>query len=241
MSTVSEHYNRVLADIYSWMFGGFDSGIAKNTEFFKNHQISPISSKIAVDIGAGCGFQSIPLAQLGFTVTAIDIEPKLLSELKNHGDKLPIVAIADDLINFEQYISDRPELIVCMTDTVLHLESKEQVILLLQKVFASLEEKGKFIITLRDLATELSELERFISVKSDAQRIFTCFLEYEPDTVKVHDLVYQKDGDNWQLNKSFYRKLRLSKQWLDEQIKSMGFAQVESDIDRGLITVIATK
>ncbi|GAB4534327.1 MAG: hypothetical protein Tsb0014_20410 [Pleurocapsa sp.] len=134
MSTVSEHYNQVLANVYSWMFGGFESGVDKNLEFFKKHHIRPTGSKIAVDLGAGCGFQSIPLAQLGFSVTAIDLEPKLLSELKNNAGELPIVAIADDLINFEQHIQGQPELFVCMTDTVLHLESKEQVILLLEKV-----------------------------------------------------------------------------------------------------------
>ena len=35
----------------------------------------------AVDLGAGCGFQAIPLARLGFAVTAIDLDRKLLAEL----------------------------------------------------------------------------------------------------------------------------------------------------------------
>ena len=43
--------------------------------------ITPARSGRAVDLGAGCGFQSIPLARLGFAVTAIDIDRKLLDEL----------------------------------------------------------------------------------------------------------------------------------------------------------------
>lgn len=74
MSTVNQHYSQVLADVYSWMFGGFESGIQKNHEFFKNHKIKSVGSGIAIDLGAGCGFQSIPLAQIGFSVTAIDLE-----------------------------------------------------------------------------------------------------------------------------------------------------------------------
>ena len=214
MSTVNQHYSQVLADVYSWMFGGFESGIQKNHEFFKNHKIKSMGSGIAIDLGAGCGFQSIPLAQIGFSVTAIDLEKKLLSELKENSENLPIITIQDDLINFEQYISSKPELIICMTDTILHLESKDKVTLLFNKVFSSLEENGKFIMTLRNLSTELSELDRFIPVKNDEKTIFTCFLEYESTTVKVHDLVYQKERDSWKLNKSFYRKLRLSKHWI---------------------------
>jgi hypothetical protein len=128
-----------------------------------------------------------------------------------------------------------------MTDTIVHLESQARVTLLFEKVFASLEDKGKFIMTLRDLSTELSELDRFIPVKSDENIIFTCFLEYEPNTVKVHDFVYKKDNDSWKLNKSFYRKLRLSKQWIDKQLEAIGFSEIESSIDKGLITAIVTK
>ena len=241
MSTVNQHYSQVLADVYSWMFGGFESGIRQNYEFFQHHQISPISSGVAVDLGSGCGFQSIPLAQMGFYVTAIDLSLKLLDELKENSGELPIATVKDDLMNFDRHIHSKPELIVCMTDTIVHLESKDRATLLFRKIFSQLEEEGKFIMTLRDLSTELSELDRFISVKSDATTIFTCFLEYESTTVKVHDLVYQNDSDGWKFNKSFYRKLRLSKNWIDEQLREAGFSKIESNIDKGLITAIATK
>ena len=241
MNTVEKHYDRVLADVYSWMSGGFESGIQKNLEFFKQHKISPIGSGKAIDLGAGCGFQSIPLAQLGFSVTAIDLSQKLLDELIENAEKAAITTIQDDLINFDRHLDYQPELIVCMTDTILHLESTDKVSSLLEKVFASLPDKGRFIITFRDLAAELVELDRFIPVKSDAETIFTCFLEYEPDTVKVHDLVYRQQDDAWQLHKSFYRKLRLSQHWIEERLENIGFQQIDSQSDRGLVTVIVTK
>ena len=104
-----------------------------------------------------------------------------------------------------------------------------------------MEEEGKFIITFRDLSLELTELDRFIPLKSDRQTIFTCFLEYEPDTVKVHDLVYQYEEDNWKLKKSFYRKLRLSKQWVCKRLEEVGFKTIDSHITNGLITIVAVK
>jgi hypothetical protein len=127
-----------------------------------------------------------------------------------------------------------------MTDTILHLGSQDLVSSLFRKVFSSLEKNGKFIITFRDLSAELLELERFIPVKSDEQTIFTCFLEYEPNTVKVHDLVYQKDNNVWKLNKNFYRKLRLSQQLVNQQLVDIGFINVESNLEGGLVTVVAT-
>ena len=62
MVTVKEHYNNVLSDIYSWMYGGFDKRIARNRKFFQERQIEPNSSGITIDLGSGYGFQSIPLA-----------------------------------------------------------------------------------------------------------------------------------------------------------------------------------
>ena len=241
MATVKQHYAEVLSDVYSWMLGGFDRGISKNVRFFEQHQLSPIKSGIAVDLGAGCGFQSIPLARLGFSVTAIDLDAKLLDELKANSGDLKITVVRDDLINFERCVRKPIELITCMTDTILHLQSKEQVISLFQKVFTSLEKKGKFIITFRDLSLELLELDRFIPLQSDDKTIFTCFLEYQTDTVKVHDLVYRKERDDWKLNKSFYHKLRLSKQWVDKQLKETGFDRIDSNINNGLVTIIAVK
>jgi predicted RNA methylase len=211
MATVKEHYEQVLSDAYSWMFGGYSAGIERNIDFFKMHKIESERSGIAIDLGAGCGFQSIPLAKVGFSVTAVDIDGKLLKELKDNSGSLVIEIIQDDLINFDKYIENKAELIVCMTDTLVHLESRDKVISLLNKVANSLDDAGKFIITFRDLSSELTQLDRFIPVRSDENTIFTCFLEYESETVKVHDIVYRRNQGEWKLNKSFYRKLRLSK------------------------------
>lgn len=241
MATVAEHYDKLLADVYSWMLGGFKTAIQRNAAFLHENNLSPRGSGIAIDLGAGCGFQSIPLASAGYAVTAIDIDAKLLSELNSHCGGLQIRTIKDDLINFDKHTPKGAELIVCMTDTIIHLESKEKVALLLNKVYEALEPGGKCVLTFRDLTGELDELDRFLPVKSDENIIFTCFLEYEPETVKIHDLVYRKTAGTWQLYKSFYRKLRLSKQWVETKLSSCRFTGIDSEINQGLVKIIAVK
>lgn len=241
MPNVEEHYDQVLSDVYSWMQGGFDAALARNTEFFAKRGIAPARSRVAIDLGAGCGFQSIPLAKLGFAVTAIDLDRKLLDELRDHAPGLDIAIVRDDLMSFDKHARGGAELVVCMLDTVLHLYSKDAVRALFAKVRAALEPGGRFIVTFRDLSREAVELDRFIPVRSDERTIFTCFLEYEPDTVKVHDLVHRKSDAGWTFHKSFYRKLRLPPQWITEQLAYADFANVDSTVDRGLVTVIATR
>ena len=241
MATVKQHYNEVLSDVYSWMFGGFENGIQRNTEFIKKHKLTPQRSGIAIDLGAGCGFQSIPLAKSGYSVTAIDLDAKLLRELERNSDDLEITTIQGDLIDFDKNLNSSVELIVCMTDTILHLESREKVASLFAKVFAALETGGEFIITFRDLTYELKDADRILPVRSDENIIFTCFLEYEPETVKVHDIVYRKSDGEWKLSKSFYSKLRLSKAWMSEQLAQCEFSKVGSTVENGVVMITAYK
>jgi 2-polyprenyl-3-methyl-5-hydroxy-6-metoxy-1,4-benzoquinol methylase len=241
MATVAEHYNRVLADVYSWMYGGWDAQLARYTEFFAARGIAPRASKRAIDLGAGCGFQAIPLARLGFDVKAIDLDRKLLAELEAHVDGEKIETICADLVEFRRHAPQSAELIVCMVDTLLHLQTQEAVTSLADDVYAALDPGGTFIATFRDFTVETKELERFIPVRSDEHTIFTCFLEFEPATVKVHDLVYKRVDGRWDFATSFYRKLRLPTDWVVMTLRGAGFAQVETGLDRGLVVVTAKK
>jgi 2-polyprenyl-3-methyl-5-hydroxy-6-metoxy-1,4-benzoquinol methylase len=242
MATAEQHYDEVLSDVYAWMYGGFDAAIARFTDFFTSRGIVPKGSRRAIDLGAGCGFQSIPLARLGFAVTAIDIDRKLLEQLRAHPDSGSIAIVRGDLLELDRLAPTPAELVLCMVDTLVHLQSRDHVTALFAKVHAALEPGGQFIVSFRDLSSEAAELDRFIPVRSDDTTVFTCFLEYEPETVKVHDLVYRRQPDGrWALFKSYYRKLRLARSWVEAELTRAGFARVVADAERGFITMVAMK
>lgn len=241
MTAVQTHYDELLAEVYSWMYGGWETNLARYRELFALYGVVPARSGKAIDLGAGCGFQSLPLAELGFKVTAIDTDRKLLAELEERSGGLDIAAVHGDLLNFATLAEAPVELVVCMVDTLLHLESKSAVERLFEGVHAALEPGGRFFASFRDLSTEARDLERFIPVRSDDDTIFTCFLEYEPETVKVHDLLYRRGAAGWQFKKSFYRKLRLSEAWVLDALRATGFGDVSSGRDRGLVLVQARR
>ena len=122
MATVKEHYENHLAKYYSWMSGGISNKLEENRKFFKDHNVCSRGSGVAVDLGAGSGFQSIPLAELGYQVIAIDLSNHLLAELKENAKDLSIEIINDDLSNFSKHCPDTVELVVCMGDTLTHLK-----------------------------------------------------------------------------------------------------------------------
>lgn len=241
MVSVREHYENYLANYYAWICGGAEINLAEHRNFFKTHNIQPIDTGQAFDLGAGCGFQSIPLAELGFRVVAMDLSARLLGELKENAPHLPIETICDDLLNFSNYVRDNIELVVCMGDTLTHLDALKTVKALLQQAYAALVPGGCMILSFRNLSQALVGLARFVPVRSNDTTIFTCFLEYEKNTVKVHDIVYEKKKGQWVLHKSAYRKLRISPEWTRNYLQQIGFTVEFYEEKKGLVFIILRK
>lgn len=241
MTTVADHYKTHLAPVYLWMAGGFDAAVSRGEKEIE--AIFPnLSSEItAVDLGAGFGMHSIPLARCGCSVIAIDTSSLLLEELKNHAESLPIRAVEDDLLSFQRHLDLKANLILCMGDTLTHLPDLESVRKLFSLAAESLGSGGQFITTFRDYTSPLVGNGRFIPVKSDTDRILTCFLEYASDYVNVHDVLHERDGSTWQLRVSTYRKLRLSPEWVSETLQINGFSiRIEPGLG-GMVRVVATR
>jgi len=128
-----------------------------------------------------------------------------------------------------------------MGDTLTHLESRADVTRLFGDAYKALMPGGLLVLTFRDLSVELHGLDRFLPVRSDADRIMTCVLEYEADKVVVNDLVHVREGNSWTLHKSCYRKLRLSAQEVGQELRGLGFTVKASQTAGRLHAIAATR
>ena len=208
MASVKEHYDAHLGRFYSWMLGDFAERTQQQLQYFREHNIAPGANGVAIDLGCGNGIQSVALADLGFKVVAVDFNKSLLNELKVNAGERPVTVIEGSITDVSLY--DQPcELVVCMGDTITHLESVETVEKLFGDLLRILVPGGKLVISFRELAFPLEGEKRFIPVRSDAERILTCFLEYHPDHVMVHDLLYENENGQWKFSASAYKKLRM--------------------------------
>lgn len=241
MSTARRHYDEHLAPHYSWLFGDFQARVAAERRWFESSGIAPRGSGVAVDLGAGPGFQSIALADLGFRVVALDLCGALLDEMAAHAGDRPIERVQADIAEFRAHAPAAVEVVACRGDTLTHLSSLEAVAALLRQAAAALEPRGSLALSFRDLTAEARDLDRFIPVRADPDRIFTCFLEYEPEHVKVHDLVYLREGDGWALRKSWYRKVRIAPGWLADRLRQAGLRIRAMEAERGMVTVLAER
>jgi 2-polyprenyl-3-methyl-5-hydroxy-6-metoxy-1,4-benzoquinol methylase len=189
MPSVIEHYESHLAPIYVWMAGGLEAAIARGQAEVDAVCPHPLRTQWAVDLGAGFGMHAIPLANIGYSVLAIDSSRTLLDLTESHVAARPIQTVRDDLLSFGKHLKTPATLILCMGDTLTHLPDRESVEGLFVNVSEALEGGGTFIVTFRNYSTPLTGLDRFIPVRSDADRILNCFLEFDDSAVTVHDIL----------------------------------------------------
>ncbi len=236
------HYDSHLAAFYSWMLGDFDAGKARMRAYFNQHHIKPHSTRLAVDLGAGTGLQTLALAELGFRVAAVDFSEALLAELRQRADGFSVTTHQADLLTFIELLgTESPELIVCMGDTLPHLDSIADVTTLLENCRTVSLATTQLVLSYRPLLSELHDTQRFIPVRADHQRIHTCVLDYFPEWVRVTDLIHERDeAGNWQQKVSAYNKLRLSEALVTNLLQQTGWQLISQHYQQGMVYQLAT-
>ncbi len=223
------------------MAGDFATKAAEQKAFFQINNINPKGSRTALDLGAGHGLQSIPLAGLGFSVKAIDFSPVLLKELDSRKGKLDIEIFERDFTDLSRLGKLNPELVVCMGDTISHLERFSQLEKLTEDLYDLLAPGGKLVYSFRDYSHALEDTQRFIQVKSDESRIHTCVLEYFEEKVRVTDLVHEKEHGEWRPRISSYTKLRLRPDIVKSIVNKSGFILLKEETLNRMHYLIAAK
>ena len=241
MSTATEHYEHHLGPIYVWMAGGAEAALQAGSAEIEALNLPATRGAVVLDLGAGFGMHSIPLAGRGARVTAIDSSVEPLRTLTELCGDLPVQAVNDDLLGFQGHIAEAPSAILCMGDTITHLPDFGAVEKLIERAAIELAPGGILVVSFRDYSVPLAGEQRFIPVRSDATRILTCFFEYEEGAVLVHDILHERTSEGWQTRVSHYRKLRLSPEHLVNLLQSNGFKVRREAGVRGMIRLVAQR
>jgi 2-polyprenyl-3-methyl-5-hydroxy-6-metoxy-1,4-benzoquinol methylase len=235
------HYETLLAPVYRWMLGDFESALARSRAELESLGVArALPGARALDLGAGLGLQAIPLFDLGYRVTAVDWSTELLAELA--ATRAGVRVVQADMLDAGAWGHGPYDVVVCMGDSLVHLPSPQAVEGLLNDACRALSPDGLVAVTFRDyVSTELEAAARFILVRADDRRILTCCLDYEPDRVRVTDVLHERRGAAWTMRASAYPKLRLSREWVAARLAAGGASVVRASTEGGRITVVARR
>ncbi len=243
--SMETHYEPLLGPIYGWMVGDFEAAVERATQAFRELGIGTAKAKGSaevLDLGCGHGVHSVALARLGHAVTAVDLSDTLLQELAERSQGLAVRTARADLVGFLESFDGHPSGIVCLGDTPTHLPSVGAVRRMLDRAAALLGSGGFLVLGFRDYSGTPAEGDaRFIPVRSDADRIHTCFLEYLGTTVRVHDLVHTRGPGGWTLQVGSYTKLRLNPAEVSGWMRAAGFVVEDAGAARGMRTLVGRR
>jgi SAM-dependent methyltransferase len=239
MATARHHYDTLLAPHYSRLFGEFDAKVSEQRALLERLGVTARpSAGLAVDLGCGSGFQTVALARLGFRVLAIDLSRRLLAELTRRARGLPVEAIAGDIRELARLVPARIDVAVCMGDTLSHLEREPDLARLFEAAAGRLVPGGRLVLTFRDLSGERRGLDRIVPLHASDDLVAACFLEYEPSTVMVHDLVWSRGPEGWRFAKGAYRKLRLAPRVVAARLGAAGFVVERHQAPAGMVALV---
>ncbi|MCE3229501.1 MAG: methyltransferase protein [Bacteroidetes bacterium] len=223
------------------MVGDFESKEESFRKFLAQQNILPLNSKQAIDLGAGHGIHSTALLKSGFVVTAVDFNNALLNELRVNVKNNQVNIINDDIRNVKRFGGNSPELILCMGDTLTHLDSKTDIKNFIGQIAETIVENGKVILSFRDYSPASAGDTKTIPVKSDEARQLTCILKYEEEHVLVTDIFNEKINNDWKRSESSYRKVRISPIEVCNYLEGSGMKIIYREETNGMHTIVAQK
>lgn len=131
-------FYETLCDYYDMLFP-----MQPATAAFLTHELPPGSR--VLDAACGTGTYASALADQGFIVDAIDLEPAMIERARGkHG---AVRWLVGDMSRPSTYASIEPyRLIYCIGNSILHLGSKSQVADMLQECAGHLSDGGSLIL-----------------------------------------------------------------------------------------------
>jgi SAM-dependent methyltransferase len=146
-----------LADYYDLIYADWEGSMARQGEGMHQMLAAHFPQKrpgdvSVLDVSAGIGTQALPLARLGYRVTARDLSPGAIERLSREADVrgLSIDAGAADMRSVAGSLSGRFDSIICMDNAIPHLQTDEEILSTLQGFQRLLVPGGAVLVSVRD-------------------------------------------------------------------------------------------
>lgn len=111
----------------------------KKTSFLK--KLAGVPPKNILDIACGTGQNAIKLSDLGHIVTAIDLNRCMIDILKSKN--LKVNSYVMNMLHIDN-LNSTFDMIYCIGNSLVHLESEEDISIFFKKVYNSLSSNGIF-------------------------------------------------------------------------------------------------
>lgn len=145
-----------------------------------------------LDIACGTGEYSVSLAHLNYQVTGLDLSDQMIEYAKTKAinEKVKVNFRVQNMLNLED--KDTYEGIICIGNSLVHLDSDAEIKTALEKMYQALKHHGSVIIQVINYDLILEKKLPGLSTVTNQEYSF--YRNYEFDGSKIHFKTRLTDG-----------------------------------------------
>lgn len=217
-----------LANDYDTMTG-FDKRFVHEKPFF-HMLLEKYPIKTALDAGAGTGFHSLLLGQLGVEMTAVDVSKKMLERVKAHAKQLHVkIDVAESRFqDLPDRVHKKFDAVICMGNSLPHLLTEIELEQSLKNFFKVLNPGGVLFLQILNYDRILAKKERIQSVKEMGGVTFVRFYEFHKDYVVFNILKLKKEDGQPAQELESVRLRPILKDELVRALKEAGYSDIRT-------------
>ena len=104
--------------------------------------------KAILDIACGTGGYSLELGRMGYNMTASDLDGRMLEQLedKSKAEGCSVTLVESDMLKLDQKLSARFNMAFCIGNSIVHLQSLQQIRDFLTSTKSLLENEGSLVL-----------------------------------------------------------------------------------------------
>lgn len=224
---VIEFYNGLASDFDQMT--AFEKRLVSERPFYRllveQHAITS-----ALDAGAGTGFHSILLAQLGVRVTAIDLSSAMLATLRRHAEEkgLSVAVLQSSFRSLPTALARGVDGVFCMGNTLAHVLEEEELVETLVNFRRVTKPGGYLFIQILNFERILNDSQSIQNVRESGGVTYVRYYDIHGDRLTFNvRRVDQRDGALREELSSVVLRPWLMQE-LTARISQAGFREIET-------------
>ncbi len=206
---------------------GFEKRFSTEQPFFSTI-VERYKIGTALDAGCGTGFHSLLLAQLGVSVTAVDVSPAMLENVTRHARQLnlSVKIVESDFQTLAQKLGEQYDAVFCLGNSLPHLVDDRDLRSSLASFASLMNPDGILVIQLLNYERILSQHANVQNIKEVGDTTFIRSYEYEGETLRFNIVKLEKREDIIVQSLNAVRLRPLRKAGLSVLLEESGFGEV---------------
>jgi glycine/sarcosine N-methyltransferase len=206
MTNIAQAYND-LTPHYHLIFQDWYSAIKRQAGIISRFLPSPQEAGPVLDCSCGIGTQALGLAALGYEVEGTDISPGAVDRARRESASLGLNASfrVDDMRTLTTSPTGRYGAVLCMDNSLPHLDSDEQISTALEAMRSRMKSDGVLLLSLRDYEKLIAERPSIMPPAFFQDGEFRRFVHQVWDwtderSYRFHLYLTFENGNGWQVH-----------------------------------------